>query len=219
MRPGETARAWTDVFRRQSRVPDVPAIARRPGEVTIASRVFPRFLAVLTSKDAPTILDLGPVVGANVAFFGERLAGKIHVEDLFADIEAHAQRGARGALAGFLASRLKQEPETVDGILCWDVFDYLDRSAGQALATRLVQVLRPGGVLIGSFGTTPVQLTHYTRTALITGDRLSQRTYPAAPVQRTVWVTRDIGKLFVGLSVAESVLLKSNTRETLFRKP
>jgi hypothetical protein len=34
-----------------------------------------------------------------------------------------------------------------------------------------------------------------------------------------VLVTRDINKMFDGLVVTESVLLKSNTRETLFRKP
>ena len=32
---------------------------------------------------------------------------------------------------------------TVDGILCWDVLDYLDRPAAQALATALSSLLRP----------------------------------------------------------------------------
>jgi hypothetical protein len=32
-------------------------------------------------------------------------------------------------------------------------------------------------------------------------------------------VVRDIDKMFTGLSVVESVLLKSQSRETLFRKP
>jgi len=42
---------------------------------------------------------------------------------------------------------------------------------------------------------------------------------PAAPTRRNVLVTRDVNRMFTGLDVAESVLLKSNTRETLFRKP
>ena len=50
-----------------------------------------------------------------------------------------------------------------------------------------------------------------------TGFRL--RHSPATPVTRTVLLTRDIIKMFDGLIVAESVLLKSNTRETLFRRP
>jgi hypothetical protein len=32
-------------------------------------------------------------------------------------------------------------------------------------------------------------------------------------------MTRDINRMFEGLVVAESVLLKTSTRETLFRKP
>ena len=36
---------------------------------------------------------------------------------------------------------------------------------------------------------------------------------------RTVIVNRDLGKMFEGLVVAESVLLKNSARETLFRKP
>jgi hypothetical protein len=34
-----------------------------------------------------------------------------------------------------------------------------------------------------------------------------------------VLAPRDINRMFEGLTVAESVLLKSNTREALFRKP
>ena len=48
---------------------------------------------------------------------------------------------------------------------------------------------------------------------------LRPRRCPATPVTRTVRLTRDIIKMFGGLEVVESVLLKSNTRETLFRKP
>jgi hypothetical protein len=42
--------------------------------------------------------------------------------------------------------------------------------------------------------------------------------YPATTTRRQVLVTRDINKMFTGLVVAESVLLKSNTRETLLRR-
>ncbi len=41
---------------------------------------------------------------------------------------------------------------------------------------------------------------------------------PATRTQRHVRVQRDINKMFEGLVVAESVLLKTSTRETLFRK-
>ena len=85
--------------------------------------------------------------------------------------------------------------------------------------TCALPIFRKGGALYGTFGTKPTELRQYTRTVLEgeTGFRL--RHSPATPVTRTVLLTRDIIKMFDGLIVAESVLLKSNTRETLFRRP
>lgn len=185
----------------------------------MTSKVFPRFLAALAHQPAPVLLDLGPVVGPNVGFFGERLACKIHVEDLLSDIEAHARRGERDRLPQFLGTRLTQPDESVDGILCWDLFDFLDRRAGQVLAGRLAKMLRPGGALYGFFGTTAVDLSAFSRFVVDADDRLRLRPVPVTPVRRDVLLTRDIIKMFNGLLVSESVLLKSNTRETLFRKP
>ena len=57
-----------------------------------------KFLASLTLRDSPVLMDLGPVVGPNVTFFGERLGCKIILEDLFADLDRHINRflGAEG---------------------------------------------------------------------------------------------------------------------------
>jgi hypothetical protein len=92
------------------------------------------------------------VVGSNISFFGEQLACKILVEDMYAEVEAHAKAGTRETLPVDLVRRLKREPASVDGIFCWDLFDYLDRPSSQALAAHLVALLRPGGVLYGFSG-------------------------------------------------------------------
>ncbi len=186
------------------------------------SKVMPKFVAALAGCSSPVVLDLGPVVGSNVAFFGERLACKLHVEDLFVDVEAHARRRAKDPAADppALASRLVQSPESVDGILCWDLFDYLDGATARALAARLTGLLRSGGALHGLFGTTPIDLAHYTRFVLEEeAESLRHRTYPATPAQRHVLTSRDITRIFNGLELAESVLLRSSAREMLFCKP
>ena len=195
-----------------------PAPDTSAADVVAVSKVLPRFLAALAHQPAPVILDLGPVVGSNIAFFGDQLSCKIFVEDLFAEVETQSKRGNR-ALAESLPKRLIQEPGTIDGILCWDLFDYLDKATSPALATRLSDLLKPGGALYAFFGSTPSELKTYTKFILEPGNKLRQRTSPATPVKRHVLLTRDINKMFGGLRVAESVLLKSNTRETLFRKP
>ena len=205
---------------RKSSVATSPSpAAPRVGDALTRSKVFPKFLSAVARQPNPVLLDLGPVVGPNIAFFGERLACKIVIEDVFTTIERAAAAGERGSLSAALSSQFARESASVDGILCWDVFDYLDREAGRTLAARLTALLRPGGSLYGFFGTTDIELTHYSRVTLEGEDVLRVRTYPATPVRRTVLVTRDVNRMFEGLAVAESVLLKTSARECLFRKP
>lgn len=204
---------------RRAESPQAAPAPAAPVETVVTSKVFPKFLSAVANQPSPTLLDLGPVVGSNVTFFGERLACKMHVEDLFADVESFHKRGDRVSLPAFLATRLSQLPDSVDGVLCWDLFDFLDKPAGLVLAGKLAKMVRRGGALHGTFGTTPIDLKHYTRTALAAEDSLKPRHSPATPVPRTVLLTRDIIKMFDGLIVAESMLLKSSTREILFRRP
>ena len=46
------------------------------------------------------LLDLGPVIGSNLTFFGETLGCKVFIEDLYADLERHVRAGDDGRPAG-----------------------------------------------------------------------------------------------------------------------
>ena len=48
---------------------------------------------------------------------------------------------------------------------------------------------------------------------------LKHRSYEAARGRQAILLNRDIIKLFAGLRVSDSFLLKNNLREILFRKP
>jgi hypothetical protein len=187
-------------------------------ERRVRSRVLPRFLQAVAKQSSPVLVDLGPVVGSNIQFFGERLSCKIHVEDLCAEVEACAKRGDRASVASALISRLRHEPESADGILCWDVFDFLDRAASKALAAHLVGLLRPGGALLGSFTTEKSDHRSYTRFRVETENTLCVRSYAATPAKTDVLTTREVHQIFSGLTETELVLLKSGSREMLFRK-
>ena len=73
--------------------------------------------------------------------------------------------------------------------------------------------------MYGFFGTAQADLTHYTRFVVESPTTLRLRTAPATHGKRNVLVTRDINRMFDGLVVSESVLLKNSMRETMFRKP
>ena len=185
------------------------------------TKALRKFLSSLTARETPTLLDLGPVVGSNVSFFGEQLGCKIFVEDIFADLDRHARAGTLEALPAFLKKRLPQETGSVDGILCWDLFDYMDRPAAMELAIELTRVLRPDGALLAFFrGATPGQPneTMYTKFIVADETNLKHRLYPAARGRQAVLVNRDILRLFPDLRVSDSFLLQNNLREILFRK-
>jgi hypothetical protein len=194
-----------------------------PGAVLPEGQTFPtkalrKFLSSLTLREAPVILDLGPVVGPNVAFLGERLGCKLLIEDLFGDLDRHLRQGVT-PFAEVLAGRLKHEASSVDGILCWNFFDYLEPAAAQVLARALTRLLRPDGAVLGFFTTVAAPDTRFAKYVIVDEDTLKQKPYTEAGKKQAALQNRDIIKLFDGLKVSESFLLKTNIREFLFRKP
>jgi predicted SAM-dependent methyltransferase len=123
------------------------------------------------------------------------------------------------ALADFFGRRLTQQDESVDGVLAWNLLDFLDPKAAQALAARLTRILRPDGALLGFFGTLATPDSRFTKYVIVDEENLRQRPYASGGKRQTALQNRDIIKLFDGLRVSESFLLKTNVRETLFRKP
>ena len=199
--------------------PPVVAAAVAVDDPVFATKALRKFLTALTSRESPVLLDLGPVVGSNVSFFGEQLGCKIFVEDIFADLDRHIREGKVEDLPAFLEKRFPQADGTVDGILCWDLIDYLDRQSAQTVATQLTRLLRPDGALLGFFGTAQPPDSRYTKFLVVDEVNLKYRSYRAARGRQTVLANRDIIRLFGGLRVSDSFLLKNNLREILFRKP
>ena len=105
-------------------------------EPVVASKAFPKFVATLSQKDAPVLLDLGPVIGSNVGFCGERLGCKLFIEDLVADVDRQL-RGVPGTdLAASMPTRFSHKDGSIDGILCWDLFDFLDKASITGVVLR-----------------------------------------------------------------------------------
>jgi hypothetical protein len=186
------------------------------------TKALPKFLTTLGQRPQPLLLDLGPVVGQTLTFFGEQLGCKIFVEDLAKDIDRHAKEGRPADPAAFFAQRFPQETGSIDGILCWDLFDFLDKTSGQALAAQLARILRPDGALLAFFNTAeqpPNTRSQYTRYVVVDPSHLQHRPYPSQQARQKPLQNRDIQRMFEPLRITEQFLLKSTLREVLFRKP
>jgi hypothetical protein len=204
--------------RRSEPEPSEPA-GSRVEEPVFSTKALRKFLATFAGRESPTLMDLAPVVGSNLNFFGEHLGCKVLIEDIYADLERHAREDKLADLPAFLSGRFKQPDSSVDGILCWDLMDYLDKSAAQALADQLARILKPEGALLAFFGTAQARASHYTRYVIVDEVSLKHRPYPATRGRQAILANRDIIKLFERLRVSDSFLLQNNLREILFRKP
>jgi hypothetical protein len=213
--------ALSDLFSRRRKDDSEAAEAASSNAPAFPTKALARFLASFSARPQPLLLDLGPVVGSNVTFFGEHLGCKILVEDLFKDIDRHVREGKLEEFPTFLKTRFSPEDGSVDGILCWDVFDYLDKAAAQVLAQQLTRILRPEGSLLALFGTVEPAAGSpptYTRHIVHDTTTLQHRAYPAARGRQRPVLNRDIQRMFEPLRITEQFLLKTNSREVLFRK-
>jgi hypothetical protein len=222
---GPPERGWGGLFGRlggrrpneEGPAPSSPVAPPSTGTV-YPTKALRKFLSTLTSRPNPVLLDLGPVIGPNVSFFGEQLGCKILVEDLYADVDRLAAAGD-DALAAHLGKRLTQADGSIDGILCWDLIDFLTPLASQALARQLTRVLAVDGALLGFFSTAASRDTTFTKFVVEDEQTLRHRPYGIARTRSRVLQNRDIIKLFEGLRVSDSFLLQTHLREILFRKP
>ena len=184
------------------------------------TRALASFLDSLRNRDAPVVLDLGAVVGANVTFLGEQLGCKLLVEDLFADLERSTETGDCGDdPAEVRRPRLAQEDATVDGVLCWDVLEQVGVARGQALADELTRILRPGGALLVTFNTETPVARGPTKYEIVDRRTLRHRFCAGSRGQDRVLQSREVTRMFKGLAIADSFLLTHRMREMLFRKP
>ena len=128
-------------------------------------------------------------------------------------------RHARGA-AGADRARFRRPTPASTAILCWDIFDFLDRARGRgarpADRPRAPARRRGDGLLLHLAASSAAPFTKYE--IVDETHRCGTGLIPAPAARSTRCQNRDIIKMFDGLFVSESFLLKSNTREILLRK-
>ena len=183
-----------------------------------ATRALRRFVDTLRTIEHPVILDLGPAAGQTVSFLGHELECRLVVADLFASLEAAEAGDPGGSRADIIRQSLEQPAGSVDAVICWDLCDYLEQDDADALAAAVTHVLKPGGVALAMFSTVLYQSAEITRFAIETIEFLNYRPVPSALMQRRVWLSRDVTRIFSPLRVDETYLLAHGQREVLLRK-
>ena len=207
--------AITDLFYRR---PAQKSASTADSPTSFPTNALPKLLSALRLHEQPRLLDLGPATGKNLTFFGEQIQCKIFIEDLFSDIDQHVIQGKTSALENFFISRFSQSNDSVDCVLAWDLFDYLEQPAKEALATQLMRIISPSGFLLTFFSGSKSHDLVYTRRIVLDESTLQNREYPGACNKKAPMLNRDIIKLFDQLQVVGQLLLRTSVREILFQK-
>jgi 2-polyprenyl-3-methyl-5-hydroxy-6-metoxy-1,4-benzoquinol methylase len=101
------------------------------------------------------ILDLGAASQANVTFITD-LGYKLYTADLLQSFQNSGQNGGRAGEASateesFFRENCNYGEAEFDGILCWDLFDFVADPLIKPLIEKLLQALKPGGTVLSFF--------------------------------------------------------------------
>jgi hypothetical protein len=116
----------------------------------------------------------------------------------------------------FLESNIKYARDTFDGILLWDLLDYMDRALVKRCVEHLADVLRPGGVIFAMFHTGKPE--SFYRYRILDRQTLELTTAPPLfSIQRS-YQNREIQDLFRGFRTSKAFVGRDQLREALFIK-
>ena len=205
-------------LRKQERPPDGGSA---PVAHAYPTKGLPQFLAGLSAKEQPVLLDLGSVVGTNVTFFGEQLNCKISVEDLAKDIDRSRSGRPTERAAGVSRDAVSTGPGKLRR---HHLLGYLRLPRApcrcKCLAAQVARLLRPEGVVLAFFNHSEQAGggSTYTRHVVVDRRTLEHKPYPAARGKQRPLLNRDIQRMFEPLKITDQFLLKTNMREVVFRK-
>jgi hypothetical protein len=187
-----------------------------------SSRGLEEFFAYIRDQAGLTILDLGGATQQNVSFItnlGHRLYSENFLQtlnDTFGGEGAEDQSNP-GQIDYFLRQTLNYEPGQFDGVLLWDVLEYLGPPLLAAVMDRLHTVVRPKSYMLAFFHSddklaeTPV----YTfRIQDVNSLQLAQR---GARRPAQLYNNRSLEKLFSEFESVKFFLSRDRLREVIIK--
>ena len=173
-------------------------------------------LGLLRTDEKYFILDLGKAVGTNVEFWS-RLQCRLHIEDFYHGYSARVARGSEDSRAAIFAELLSFSPATCfDVILAWDLFNYFDPGALEALIGKLSTWCRPGTLLFALISSQPQIPAEPTLFRILDSERMLYETQTQKLRSCPRHQPRDLARLMARFDVSSSFLLRHGIQEYVF---
>ena len=200
-----------------------PAAAPTPGLVR-SSPALEQMLHILRDHQNLQILDLGEVNQDNVAFLTS-LGHRLYSEDLLRSVDAVFGEGdpnlthaSAPRQRDFFEQALAFPHGHFDAALIWDSFEYLARPLLDPVLHRLLNIVRPGAVMIACFhaDVRDPNVPHASYRIQGPGQILVQPREPRRIVQP--YNNRTIEQFFQPCSSVKFFLTRDSLREVLVRR-
>jgi len=132
------------------------AAATQDAASTRSSRGLEEFFSHIHGRSGLTLLDLGGATQQNVTFITD-LGHKLYSEDFLqilgeaSGTDSLAEQANPGRIDYFLRQALDYPDRHFDGVLIWDVLEYLAPAMLAAVIERLARIVRPGSCMLAFF--------------------------------------------------------------------
>lgn len=197
--------------------PDVAA--GRSGVLLRPSKGLREFCGAIRSPEGLQILDLGAASQANVNFL-TGLGHRLCTEDLYRCLELFSARSMVSAdpaleIEQFFRENLRYEKALFDGVLCWDLFDFLPDALVKPLVEKLFELVKPGGHLLTFFHSgQPGELIPVCQYRICSPEQLQINERAPGKLRRAI-NNRGIESLFQNYASLKFFLTKDRLREVV----
>jgi len=188
-----------------------------------ASRGLEQFFAFLRDQVGLSVLDLAGASQQNINFItnlGHRLYSEDFVrtlDDVFGEADPGDQAN-QGRIDQFLRQTLNFENEQFDGVLVWDVLQYMTPALLAATLDRLRTIVRPHAYLLAYFHADEKaqQVPFYSFRIKDSQNLILAQRGTRKPAQ--IFNNRSLEKLFQKFESVKFFLTKEQLREVIVRR-
>ena len=195
------------------------------GQETVAtrnSRGLEQFFGNIRGQSGLTILDLGGVSQQNVSFI-TNLGHRLYSEDFLQilheifGVDDTTDQSNPGRIEYFLRNALEYPEQHFDGVLVWDVLEYLEPTLLAATVERLQKIVRPTSYMLAFFHSDDKleAVPYYTfRIQDVSTLRVAQR---GARRPAQLFNNRSLEKLFQSFGSVKFFLTREQLREVIVK--
>ena len=187
------------------------------------SRGLEQFFAYIRDQSGLKILDLAGASQENLSFLTS-LGHRVSTQDFLRSFdetfgtEETQDQGSVNLIQYFLTQNLDFPEDSFDGVLLWDVLQYLPPAVLTAAVDRLARIVRPRSYMLAFFNSDDKMTTVPATTFRIQDSKnliLSQR---GTRKQAQLFNNRSLEKLFSQFDSVKFFLTRENLREVIVKR-